>query len=198
MKGKKHKSLVGRKFARLKVVRLASRQLRVVRKSGHRYRSYIYQCRCDCGQKVKVRSISLTRANQPQLSCGCYQREIATKKSGLARRKAPGEHNRNSLIRFYKYGAKKRNLQWELTVEEFEILTKQNCHYCGVPPRQIKSYGWSEYVYNGIDRKDSSIGYLLKNCLPCCGRCNRMKMASEYEEFLMHIKRIFSNRVEAQ
>jgi hypothetical protein len=40
------------------------------------------------------------------------------------------------------------------------------------------------YIYNGIDRVDSNIGYTLENCVPCCEAVNRMKMDLSKEEFI--------------
>ena len=57
----------------------------------------------------------------------------------------------------YKKNAKKRNLAFNITKEEFYALTKQPCKYCG-----------DLQDYNGIDRVDSTLGYYIDNCVPCC------------------------------
>ncbi len=41
-----------------------------------------------------------------------------------------------------------------------------------------------EYIYNGIDRLDSSKGYTLENCVPCCEEINVMKMALTKDRFV--------------
>lgn len=65
----------------------------------------------------------------------------------------------------------RRNVYWELTVEQFHKLTSQNCKYCSRPPMQV----YSNYTYNGIDRLNPKRGYILDNCVPCCKECNWIK-----------------------
>lgn len=50
------------------------------------------------------------------------------------------------------------------------------------------------FVYNGIDRVDNSVGYVLSNCVPCCSTCNRMKGTMSSEEFKEKIKLIYSRQ----
>ena len=85
----------------------------------------------------------------------------------------------------YKHSAKKRNISFELTFEEFINLTQQNCYYCKHFPNQIvKQRGaFGEYVYNGIDRLDNTKGYTLDNCVSCCKTCNIMKLDLSFDIF---------------
>ncbi len=55
---------IGRKFARLTV-------MSVSHKTAHRER--VFNCRCDCGNKVKVLGSNLGKGT---LSCGCLRREM--------------------------------------------------------------------------------------------------------------------------
>jgi hypothetical protein len=73
----------------------------------------------------------------------------------------------------YRRRAGGRALAFELSEAEFITITEQPCHYCGRPGR------------NGVDRKDSDLGYSTANVLPCCGQCNRAKYDMPYDEFLM-------------
>lgn len=85
----------------------------------------------------------------------------------------------------YKAGAKERNLEFMLTLEQFEILTSQPCHYCG------------QYTKNknfcGIDRVNNDAGYVLTNCVPCCTSCNEMKGKRTSKEFFNCIKRVYEH-----
>jgi len=81
----------------------------------------------------------------------------------------------------YQVSAKTRKHDFELTEEEFKSIFSANCHYCGKSPA------------NGIDRKDSSVGYLIGNSLPCCKECNLMKRDMTYEKFLTHIQQIIKH-----
>ena len=48
-------------------------------------------------------------------------------------------------------------------------------------------------TYNGIDRIDNNIGYIMDNSITCCETCNRMKRSHEYDFFLDHVKKICEN-----
>lgn len=60
----------------------------------------------------------------------------------------------------------RKNIPYDLSNEQFEELINNKCYYCG---------SIDENKYNGIDRKDSSLGYTFDNCLTCCGVCNLQK-----------------------
>ena len=94
--------------------------------------------------------------------------------------------------RTYKDGAKSRNLDFSLSKEDFTKLVEQNCVYCGNPPvtKEYITTHKTYYTVNGIDRIDSSKGYSIDNCVPCCTMCNTMKLNYSKSEFLNHIKRI--------
>ena len=69
----------------------------------------------------------------------------------------------------------------------------KKCFYCGNDPQTIitqKSTGIN-YIYNGIDRKNSSIGYRTENCVTCCKTCNFFKMKLSVDNFLNHVKKIY-------
>lgn len=136
-------------------------------------------CRCDCGTERIVRGVVLR--NGESRSCGCYQRECAQNLKALPY----GEGSFRQIFNTYKQLAKARELCFELTREEFRKLTKGNCHYCGIEPRQVlQRHCSTPYTYNGVDRLDSDIGYTTKNCVPACGTHNLMKLDMSVNEFL--------------
>lgn len=61
---------IGDKFGRLSVVK----ELKERSKDGH----VVYECKCDCGNTVKVRSKELL--NGDTVSCKCYQKEQVKKR----------------------------------------------------------------------------------------------------------------------
>ena len=90
--------------------------------------------------------------------------------------------------------AKKGYLHLIVPEEDFELLTQEDCFYCGRKPESIsRGHEYGEYIYNGIDRIDNKKGYNVKNCVTCCSICNRMKMNLEKEEFLLQIKKIYKH-----
>lgn len=114
--------------------------------------------------------------------------------------KEPGDLGFSVVWNNYKNNAKVRKLPFDLTKDEVQTLTKQNCHYCGAEPKTIarvhsgtasaRCIERSRYVYNGIDRIDSTLGYNIMNCSACCKKCNVMKSNFSVSEFLQHIDKI--------
>ena len=49
---------------------------------------------------------------------------------------------------------------------------------------------------NGIDRLDSTQGYVNGNCVTCCGRCNEAKMSEDLSEFVLRCNRIVQRHLE--
>ena len=151
-------------------------------------------CKCDCGGE-KIAVGSNLRGGRTK-SCGCLARETARSNGKNSREKVSlpfGENSFNSIFRNYKRGARIRNLSFELTKEQFKEITRQNCKYCGSEPKQsyYQGGGNGEYIYNGVDRIDNSIGYIINNVVPCCKDCNIGKGTKTKEEFLEWINRVY-------
>lgn len=144
--------------------------------------NFLWRCICDCG-KEKITSGRSLRGGHTK-SCGCLHTLPA------------GQADFNSLYRRYITKARKRGLFFELTKEDFSFLTKMNCFYCGIEPAQVRSSRTSngEYIYNGIDRIDSSKGYTMDNVVACCKVCNVMKNAMTVSKFKCHLQEIVKRR----
>lgn len=84
-----------------------------------------------------------------------------------------------------KVSARVRNLQLNLTIREHQALINRPCVYCGeaIGPSGV-----------GLDRVDSSLGYIYGNVVPCCRTCNVMKMELTVEAFLDHVVKIAFHR----
>ena len=108
-----------------------------------------------------------------------------------------GQSGFNRLLADYKRSARDRNIQWDLSRQEFFILTKCNCSYCGVAPSNIKRTSkrleWEEYVYSGVDRIDNSLGYISGNVTACCRVCNKMKGTMTVECFIESCEKVISH-----
>ena len=147
-------------------------------------------CKCKCGKVKNIQQYSLTRTQQSSKSCGCWKVEHM----GNLNQLEAGLAGKRRLIHSYKKGAKARNLSFELSFEEFIELVQKNCHYCGIVPsnstKTLTHHSSTEFIYNGIDRKDNKLGYTKENSLPCCKQCNYAKFRFSYQEFLNYIERL--------
>lgn len=96
------------------------------------------------------------------------------------------------MLKTYRDGAKKRNLSFELSEEEFRDLMLKDCIYCGSKPspKRVSKRLHCAVPINGIDRVDPNKGYIVDNCVPCCSTCNKMKLNHSLEGFLLHIEAI--------
>lgn len=159
-------------------------------KSYSAYRSFRWNCRCDCGRLAVVAGFLLRKLNGTRQCRMCARKVV-----GLALRLPEGVVVRNNALSGIRGRARKRGCAWELDDETFDRLIQLSCIYCGCPPRnQATNYDTGATIkYSGIDRVDSSKGYTKENSVPCCGRCNRWKSDAAVEDFKAHVKRIYEN-----
>ena len=85
------------------------------------------------------------------------------------------ERNRTNRNKFFrkpegrfslaKSAAKRRDITWELTLEQFKTFGDK-CHYCG---------GILSQTGSNLDRKDNSLDYTINNVVECCKICNELK-----------------------
>lgn len=181
--------ITGKKFGRLLVI---SRTVDP-RENPSKHRDSWWFCLCDCGVYCTVRGESIRKGDTR--SCGCLAAEIV-RRTGRKRI----AHKSGAfwiLYRRYKSHAAEDNREFTLTEKEFREFTSSICHYCGSPPRKKITGKWSSsiYEYNGIDRKDNSIGYIRDNCVSCCYICNKAKHTSSYEEYLQWIGDLVDYRI---
>lgn len=180
--------LIGKVFNRLTVLDFDSWY---TKPNGHRISKWI--CKCSCGN---IKSIAGTSLNQGLTqSCGCLNKETSSISGQKHAKKESGFYD---LLRSYK-NKQKGKIAFNLTEEQFKKLTKGNCFYCKSAPLQIrkkvsKINKFSEdYIYNGIDRLDSTLPYNIENCVSCCGKCNIMKNNTSLEDFKTKIIQIYNN-----
>jgi len=173
------KDLRGRRFDRLTVLECIGTD---------KWSSAIWSCRCDCGNIVNVKASNLGRKVH---SCGCLNKEMARMKY----RKPFGIAAKNGTLAGYKNSARKRNLVFELSWDEFIHMTSQNCFYCGSKPKQVysSSNNTGDYIHNGIDRIDNSKGYTLENCVSCCKICNYAKQRMHQKNFYSWIINVYNH-----
>lgn len=136
------------------------------------------------------------------IHCGAIREEELYSKSGWNRYTTCPECPRMELTYYerrykeYQQSAKKRNIVWNLSLQEFINISTQKCYYCGTAPvyqsRIIGNKTETGDVINGIDRIDSNKGYTIDNCVPCCPHCNIMKMQYSVKDFLNKVKQIYN------
>lgn len=170
--------LVGQRFGRLHVVGRAPD-----RTSPGTSSRVMWRCICECGATKDVRGKYLRSGHTK--SCGgggaCHSK---AKPSGVAAALY--------VYRYYRRNAVSTGRTFELSLEQFLDLTQRSCFYCDTMPgtlaRAPRRNG--EFVYNGLDRFDSALGYTTDNVVPCCGTCNYMKQGLSASEFVERCRRI--------
>jgi hypothetical protein len=92
----------------------------------------------------------------------------------------------------YKNNAKRKDNIFQLSLDQFVKIIHKPCAYCGGSANENgRKYGHKVYYCNGIDRKDSKLGYIQENCVPCCSKCNYAKRDVPEQEFIDWVFRVY-------
>jgi hypothetical protein len=178
-----------------------------IRKVGTRRNSWgnvdaIWLCKCDCGNEIEITTRSLRKERK---SCGCKKNETSRKRmlqlSGSLCRLPRGEASFNAVFAKYTRRAEMLKLDFNIDKHEFRTLVSSDCFYCGSKPSNVSKpnkYTNGEFLYNGLDRKDSAVGYETWNVVPCCSRCNLAKRDMNVDEFFKFIFSIAERHKEAK
>jgi 5-methylcytosine-specific restriction endonuclease McrA len=153
-----------------------------------------WKCQCECGSILLVETNKIN--SNAVKSCGCLVSEVS-------RQLVYTIHENN---RKYEPCIRSARRIWEgyrrpdsecMDFDSFYPITQQSCYYCGQLPSKRFNYflssahspsqksideGW--FIYNGLDRIDSSIGHTVENCVPCCWTCNNAKNTMTPTQFL--------------
>ncbi len=163
-------NLAGSRFGRLVVIGRSAR-------TG---KDTYWDCKCDCGNETSVMRGSLKLGDTR--SCGCLKNE----ETGNRFRKWPSEESAlRARYSEYILNARKRDIEFNISFQDFSGLCSSDCYYCGSSPvSRPSSRKYKNGKTNGIDRIDSEIGYIVENCRPCCSWCNRSKGRMSDIEFV--------------
>jgi hypothetical protein len=187
--GEHHSNLVGKVFGRLTVLRFSHKD--------KRYNRY-WLCSCSCGKIKTAREDFLVRGTT--VSCGCEQHErlinnisnlVAAQKPKI--KQDPRITILNRIYNTYRSNAKTKGREFSISKELLSTLLQQPCTYCGRIGQSSFTYGDFTLLYNGIDRVDSSRGYVKDNVTTCCSRCNRGKLDLSVEEFKNWIEIVYDH-----
>lgn len=173
------KDLTGTRFGSVVVLEYAGRRLGPSRgaKLG-RLLVPFWTCRCDCGSTVVINGRRLKTAKRTK----CGSRSCAA--LFCKTRRQAGRR----VLSNYKQSAQTRGIDWNLTEDEFFSLITQPCHYSGMLPKKPIKTVEGTFYWNGVDRKDSSLGYTIDNCVPCSHFANTAKLDHPYDEFVDWMK----------
>ena len=174
------KNLIGQKFGKLTVIDFG----------GYVYKEnkFAWMCRCDCGEITIVDTNNLTSGGTKSCSCWRYEatRVLPPKEQSIKRVWRGGRYNDANI-----------------SVEKFLQLSQLNCYYCNIPPSKVFNYGKTmklsqvtikeaDFIYNGLDRIDSSKKHIIDNVVPCCIECNVAKRCLSIDEFYNLISNLYN------
>lgn len=160
-------------------------------------RAVLWEAQCDCGITTFLRPKDAQRGKKK--SCGCYFEETVR----MAGRKfTPRISSARAVWKANYQKVKDKTCPFEI----FLKLSQEKCYYCGRNP--FRKYNLSQkipdktsdyqkefgdFIYNGLDRIDSSKQHTEDNLVPCCYDCNKAKSSLTTEEFFTIISLIAKN-----
>jgi len=154
----------------------------------------IWKVRCDCGTKYECVTSYLRRCKRKgRMAC-----------NGCLRKMEDEEWFWSYRIAEMRSNAKTRKLEWALSDEDARAIMEKACTYCGSPPaersrnRQDKARSTVKGRAGSIDRVDSSLGYVVSNCVPSCDLCNQMKSDLTVLNFINLCRRIYTKHGNGQ
>ena len=154
------------------------------------------KCKCICGKEIITNTDKLISGHTK--SCGCINREngkILAKKMNKAWTKYSPIEASARRVHKGRYD--------DMSFNEFYDMSQLNCFYCNAAPNNNANWARNDkkasltskdnanFIYNGIDRIDSSLGHIKGNCVPACKFCNYSKSNMTLDEFKSFIKRLY-------
>lgn len=162
-------------------------------------------CSCICGNTITTSTHSIISGNIK--SCGCLtikikqiiSKEKLEKLNAGRRQYEPRIASARRVWKRYCYADK----QCDISFENFFKISQQICFYCGAEPSNsynnfaiianrgsVSAMLNGEFVYNGMDRIDSSLPHIINNVVTSCYKCNKYKSNMPQYEFLNNTIRL--------
>jgi len=170
-------------------------RLTVMSHAGKDHRGkHLWLCLCDCGKEKVVVSDNLSSGKSN--SCGCLKAEFLARSGNQY---GIYKDREIALLKVQYSHLKRRNeakgFTETLSLDEFCLLSKSPCKYCGIGySKEIedrlneskKGARLSDHILkcNGIDRVDSSKGYHVDNIQLITRHLNMMKQSYSQEYFI--------------
>jgi hypothetical protein len=145
------------------------------------------ECQCsNCNKIFEVKFHNVYKGNYK--SCGCQQFQ---KTFNNPRWKGIGEIS-GSYFYSLKRGAKSRNLQFEITLDEIWNLFQKQNYKCALSGVDLK-FNSNRKAHDGnasLDRIDSSFGYIITNVQWIDKEVNYAKQEMTNEQFIKMCKKV--------
>lgn len=199
MKAKLKRDLTNKRFTDWFVLSFAERSNKGVIK---------YKVKCKCGYVGIVSGPDLERKKSKRCKSCAVKYRYSKKPNMLVGNKSPAWKGYKDIPRAIftkcKYGAKKRNIVFEVTIEDLQEIWEKQKEKCIYSNRVLffnnKSFSTKDkkdqmFDFASLDRRDSSKGYIKGNIQWVAQSVNLAKHAYSEEEFLKLIRDIYLNRL---
>jgi len=149
---------------------------------GHGKKEFVFEC--ECGEQFSL-SRQYKFKNTMQLRCKqCKRKENMQPNVG-----------ERAAYKRVKSDAMRGGREFDLPLDWFLEAIHMPCHYCGrvdqnsinVASKRKGEFLIKDFKYNGLDRLNNDIGYVIENVVPCCFVCNRAKNSMGYQEYIEYI-----------
>ena len=156
------------------------------------YKTWCAKCICDCGQET-IETLRRLK-NGEKKTCGnenCEHHKELRRINGTLTTTTGYENILGSAWASWRLGAKARNIDFLITIEEaWKIFKKQNekCALSGLDLKFRK--GKNRIQTASLDRIDSSKPYTIENCQWVHKEINRMKGCLSEKDFLNYCENI--------
>lgn len=143
-----------------------------------------------CGTSLEI-GINWTESRKKKrhyICKECFNRAFKERKAYKAERKTNrqylklGKKLSNKVTNFIQDSVK-RNKELEYSFAEIAEIMQKPCEYCG-----------SSKKYSGLDRVDSSLGYIKGNVVPACAPCNLGKHVMSVQQYIAHCKKVIAHQ----
>jgi hypothetical protein len=169
--------LTGQKFNHLTAIKAAG-----YAESGN----IVWEFLCDCGKRI-VRLPRQVRRGDIK-SCGCLKIQMIRERGTLP----DNLHIKTASFKKHKQDAKKRELDSQLTYEQWLAIASQPCRYCGEFSIRKSKANPQGIKLNSVDRLNNEPYYTPENSVPACFEHQQMKMQRTEKEFLVSIAKVIA------